>query len=70
MWWLSSKFGALRWEGRRFESCSGCHVKTLSKFLTNVLQYMYLGIFAADLNGATTHMGLDSGARAPLIEEG
>ena len=39
-WWLSGRIGALRPEGRRFESRSGHHVGTLRKFLAhNALHY-------------------------------
>ena len=34
MWWLSGRFGALRWESRRFESLPSHHVRTLGKSLT------------------------------------
>ena len=33
-WWLSGKFGALRPEGRNFESHSSRHVGTLGKSFT------------------------------------
>ena len=33
-WWLSGRFGALRPEGRRFESHSNHHVRILSKSFT------------------------------------
>ena len=34
VWWLRGKFGALRPEGRRFESHSSRHVETLGKSFT------------------------------------
>src|SRR6218665_2834870 len=34
LWWLSGKFGALRLEGRRFESHSSHHVRALGKSFT------------------------------------
>src|SRR6218665_1778211 len=37
VWWLSGKFGALRPEGREFESHSSHHVGTLGKSFTREL---------------------------------
>ena len=53
-WWLSMIFGALRPEGRWFESHSSCHVGTLGKSFTHSCLWRFGVTFLHNPVGSTS----------------